>query len=174
MKRMILMCCILVITTGLLLSGVNEQVQYIRNIYNQTNEEITKGNLYKTVVDINADGMSYPAVGTYHPVLTFYFGFSEENPYPDNLRKAILVVDRAAYHEYSEFLYNGYGDLIFAYITGIPNMPEIRFYYYQGNLIKIIEDSKSFTSFNSDQINYSNTVQKQGEGLIDIFSKLFF
>lgn len=174
MRRFSLIIGLFFIITGLLSAGVTEQVQNIRDIYNQTNEEINSGELYKTVVDINADGLSYPAVGVYHPVLTFYFGFSEENPYPDNLRKAMLVVDRAAYHEYSEFLYDGYGELIFAYVTGNPMMPEMRFYYHNGDLIKIIEDSKSFTSFNSEQKNYSNTIFEQGENLNQIFSKLFF
>ncbi len=157
-----------------LLAGVQEQVQYIRDIYEQTNEEIESGELYRTVVDINADELSYPAVGNYHPLLTFYFGFSEENPYPDNLRKAILVVDRAAYHEYTEFLYDGYNNLIFIYVTGRPNIPEMRFYYYHGELVKIVQESDSFTSFSSEQVDQSSSFKDQGERLIDTFQRLFF
>ena len=164
----------LVLFSSCLFAGVQEQVQYIRDIYDWTNEEIDKEELYKTVVDVNTDGLSYPAVGTYHPYLTFYFGFSEENPYPDNLRKAILTVDRAAYHEYSEFLYDGFGNLIFVYMTGRPAEPEMRFYYYQGELIKIVEDSSNYSSFSSEQIDRGNSVQNQGEELIVTFLRLFY
>ncbi|MCD4775949.1 MAG: hypothetical protein K8S15_07845 [Candidatus Aegiribacteria sp.] len=164
----------LLLCTSCLYAGVQEQVQYIRDIYSQTNEEVDNGELYKTVVDVNTGGLSYPAVGTYHPLLTFYFGFSEENPYPDNLRKAILIVDRAAYHEYSEFLYDGFGNLIFVYMTGIPQKPEMRYYYYQGELIKVVEDSSDYTSFNSEQVDRSNSVQDQSETLIGTFNRLFY
>ncbi len=174
MKTALLYVISLILYSSCLFAGAQEQVQYIRDIYGQTNEEIDNEELYKTVVDVNTGGLSYPAVGTYHPLLTFFFGFSEENPYPDNLRKAILIVDRAAYHEYSEFLYDGFGNLIFVYITGKPEEPEMRFYYYQGELIKIIEDSSDYTSFNAEQIDRSNSVQNQGENLIGTFSRLFY
>ncbi len=167
-----------VLTCGLLFAhlhgGVQEQVQYIRDIYEQTNEEIERGDLYRTTVDINADELSYPAVGTYHPVLDFYFGYSEENPYPDNLRKAILVVDRAAYHEYSEFLYDGYNNLIFVYVTGSPEMPEMRFYYSQGDVVKIVQESESLTSFTTEQMDLSRSFYDKGERLVDTFHRLFF
>ncbi|MCK4806181.1 MAG: hypothetical protein KAT09_00970 [Candidatus Aegiribacteria sp.] len=174
MKTALFSVISLVLYSSCLFAGVQEQIQYIRDIYAWTNEEIEKEELYKTVVDVNTEGLSYPAVGTYHPLLTFYFGFSEENPYPDNLRKAILIVDRAAYHEYSEFLYDGYGNLIFVYMTGRPVEPEMRFYYYQGELIKIVEDSSDYYSFNFEQIDHSNSVQNQGEELIGTFLRLFY
>jgi len=163
----------MVLSTGIF-AGVSEQVDDIRNIYDHTNQEIENGDLYRTVVDINADELSYPAVGDYHPVLTLYFGFSEQNPYPDNLRKAVLIVDRAAYHEYSEFLYDGYNRLIFAYITGQPDYAEMRFYYYYGELIKVMEGSDSYTSFSAEQLEHSESIQRQGEGLLTTLQRLFY
>jgi hypothetical protein len=160
--------------SAILWAGVEDQVQYIRDIYQQVNDEIDAGDLYRTVVDVNIDGKSYPAVGIYHPVLTFYFGFSEEEPYPDNLMKAHLVVDRSAYHEYTEFLYNGYGALIFVYVTGRPDMPETRFYYDQGQLIKLVDDSGSYTSFDADQLTNAATFMYQGEQMVNTFTRLFY
>ncbi|MCD4701530.1 MAG: hypothetical protein K8S24_06705 [Candidatus Aegiribacteria sp.] len=172
--KVLLIVVFLVLLPAGLFAGVEDNVQYIRDIYRQTNEEIDNGELYRTIVDINVDGLSYPAVGTYHPVLTLYFGFSEEEPYPDNLRKAILVVDRAAYHEYSEFLYDGYGDLIFVYVTGQPNMPEMRFYYHLGELIKIVQGSDSYTDFITEQLELSTSFQNQGASLENTFQRLFY
>jgi len=174
MRILILNAVLLVLISTGLYADVPEQVQYIRDIYSQTNEEIENGELYRTVIDINADELSYPAVGIYHPVLTLYFGFSEEEPYPDNLRKAVLIVDRSAYHEYSEFLYDGYGRLIFAYLTGQPDYPEMRFYYYLGELVRIVEGSETFSAFSTEQLEYSGTVQRRGEGLVDTFQRLFY
>jgi hypothetical protein len=174
MKTMLLLVISLLVLSSSVFADVTEQVDDIRNIYDHTNQEIENGELYRTEVDINADGLSYPAVGIYHPVLTLYFGFSEENPYPDNLRKAVLIVDRAAYHEYSEFLYDGYGRLIFAYIAGQPDYPEMRFYYYYGELIKVIEGSDSFTTFSTEQLELSERFQRQGEGLTTTLQRLFY
>ncbi len=64
--------------------------------------------------------------------------------------------------------------LIFVYMIGRPEEPEMRFYYYQGELIKIVEDSSDYSSFNSEQIDRSNSVQNQGENLIGTFSRLFY
>ena len=174
MKTLMVNAVLLILISTVLHADNSEQVQYIRDIYNQTNEEIDSGELYRTVVDINADELPYPAVGIYHPVLTLYFGFSEEEPYPDNLRKAVLVVDRAAYHEYSEFLYDGYGRLIFAYLTGQPDYPEMRFYYYLGELVRIVEGSETFSAFSTEQQEYSGTVQRMGEGLVNTLRILFY
>jgi hypothetical protein len=153
---------------------LDDQIQYIRDVYRDTNRDIDENGLYRTVVDVNADEMSYPAVGIYHPVLTLFFGFSEENPYPDNLRIAHLTVDRSAYHEYYEFLYDGFGRLIFVYASGVPDLPESRFYYSQGQLLMVIQDSVSITDFSPDEMELGNRYFNQGESLLDIFRGLSF
>ncbi len=153
---------------------LDDQIQYIRDVYRDTNRDIDEGDLYRTVVEVNADELPYPAVGIYHPVLTLFFGFSEENPYPDNLRVAHLTVDRSAYHEYSEFLYDGYNNLIFVYVSGVPDMPETRLYYSQDQLLMMIQDSVNITEFSQEEIELGDRFFRQGQSILDTFLKLFY
>ena len=166
--------CVLLLAACAVQASVEEDVQYIRSVYGDVGEQIENGELYRTSVEINADGLSYPAVGVYHGMLDFYFGFAEESPYPDNLMKAVLTMERSAYEEYTEFLYNGYGDLIFVYATGQPNMPEMRFYYKSGEVFRIVEGSETLHSFDDQQLEYADRFMRQGTDLVETLQRLFF
>lgn len=88
--------------------------------------------------------------------------------------KAHLVVDRAACHEYTECLDDGYGELIFVYVIGRPDMAETRFYYDQGELIKLVDDSGIHTSFGSEQLELAATFTYRGEQMMNTFQRLFY
>ena len=134
---------ILIILAGCALPVGGQQydkpVEAIRRQSQQINEQIAEseraeeGNgIYCNELVINKRNKSWPAVGIYRTVISFYytFGDREQNPYPNRLLKITVTTNRSARHEYAEYIFNPTGRLIFYYERDSENLQSERRYYF--------------------------------------------
>jgi len=139
MSKIILFFTCSILFSALLFSSSSD-IEEIRTLYYQVSENITEGDhYYITEVNVNKDNMSYPAVGVYNPVITFYWDYLGAEAYPKKIVKIIMNINRSAYQEYYEFLLNRDQEVIFCMTSGLPNTSDQRFYFKEGKLIRYIE-----------------------------------
>jgi len=133
--------CVLLVIAG---SMYAESIGEIRELYSDVKEMIESGEqLYRTELEINSEGMMYPAVGIYGRSFDFYWGLNPED-YPSGRLLFISVESQyAAVEEYEEFLYSHSGELVFCFRSGGYEMTEERFYFDHGSLIRYIQDGET-------------------------------
>jgi hypothetical protein len=157
------------------------KVEEIRRIYQQTNEQLAEAEksfaesrIYLSELIVNKGGTMYPAVGTFRSTIKFYytFGNREENPYPNRLLKIMVLTDRSANTESSEYLFSRAGQLIFYFEKSTyETATESRFYFSNGKVISILRGQKSADIKSRQEIAASRAVQAQAEKLVGIFNR---
>lgn len=173
MNKLLLFFISSILLTTLLFSS--SDIEEIRAIYYQVSENITEGDYYYiTEVNVNKDNMSYPAVGVYNSVITYYWDYLGAEAYPEKIVKIILKINRSAYEEYYEFLLNRDHEVIFCMTSGIPNTSDQRFYFKEGKLIRYIEGDNIFDTFTSEHRSYAKTITEMTDNLSKLFSYTFY
>jgi len=117
----------------------DKPVAEIRRLSQQINEQIAESErveesngIYCNELVINKRDKSWPAVGIYRTVISFYytFGDREQNPYPNRLLKITVTTNRSDRHEYAEYIFNPTGRLIFYYERDSESLHSERSYYF--------------------------------------------
>ena len=160
---------------------MDAKIEEIRRIYKQTNEQISaaeksfaESTIFMTELVVNKGGTMYPAVGTFRNTIKFYYtyGDREENPYPNRLLKVTVATNRAANHEWSEYLFDPSGRLIFYYEKmGEDKEAESRFYFASGKIIRIQRGQRIADINSRQELAAPGAVQAQADKLVEIFKR---
>lgn len=128
-------------------------------------------NIYLTELAVNKNNGSYPAVGVYRPVVKFYYtyGDREREPYPNRLLKIVLAIDRSDRKEYSEFLFNDAGQLVF-YLRRMEGT-ERRLYFVAQKPIRLEENGKVLSMRTRSRAATVATVLKERANLVAMFRR---
>lgn len=146
------------ITLATASAQTDRRIEEIRALYQETNDKIAESeadgetsSTYLTELIVNKNNGSYPAVGVYRSVVKFYYtyGNREKNPYPERLLKIMVTTSRAARTEYSEYLLNARGQLVF-YFERKENI-EKRFYFAAERPIQLMIADKQFAIEQKDR-----------------------
>lgn len=139
----------------------------IREHYGEVKEMIENGEqLYRTDLEINSNGLMYPALGSYGRSFQFYWDLDEEN-YPSSRLLFISVNSQyAAVEEYEEFLFDRSGELEFYFSSGGYEMEEKRYYFDGGALFRY--------SINGESSNHpDDEAAAEGERILIESERLF-
>jgi hypothetical protein len=128
-------------------------------------------NIYLTELAVNKNNGSYPAVGVYRPVAKFYYtyGDREKEPYPNRLLKIVVTLDRSDRQEYSEFVFDESGQLVF-YLEKKDDV-ERRVYFAAGRPIRFEQDGRVLSLRTRSQAAIVATVLKEKVNLLEIFRR---
>lgn len=155
-----------------------QRVEAIKKIYQKTNEAIAlseqspdASTTFLTELTVNKNLSPYPAVGIYKTVAKFYytFGDREVNPYPDRLMKIVLSTDRSDRKEYSEFLFDEAGQLVF-YAEKKDDV-ERRLYLTSERPIRLQQAELSLPLRSRAHSEFVATVMKEKTNLVAIFRR---
>lgn len=155
-----------------------QRIEAIKKIYQKANEVIAlseqspdASTTFLTELTVNKNLSPYPAVGIYKTVARFYytFGDREKNPYPDRLLKIILSTDRSDRKEFSEFVFDQAGQLVF-YFEKKDDI-ERRLYLTSERLIRLQEGERSLRLETRSQAAMVATVLKEKANLVAIFRR---
>jgi hypothetical protein len=159
----------------------DKRVEEIRSIYQETNEQIAaaeknfpESTIFLTELAVNKGGTMYPAVGTFRNTIKFYYtyGDREKNPYPDRLLKITVSTDRAAHREWSEYLFDQSGQLIFYYEKmGAGAEDESRFYFASDKIIRIMRGQRVADINSRQELAAPKAVQAEADKLVAIFRR---
>ena len=159
----------------------DKRIEEIRRIYQETNDSIAEAEkhfaestIFLTELVVNKGGTMYPAVGNFRNTVRFYYAYGnrEENPYPNRLLKITVSTKRAAHHEWSEYLFNGAGQLIFYYEKmGEEEQAESRFYFSAGKIIRIQRGQRIADINSRQELAAPKAVQAQADKLVAIFQR---
>ena len=157
----------------------DKRVEDIRRIYQETNEQISaaeknfaESTIFLSELVVNKGGTMYPAVGNFRNTIKFYYAYGnrEENPYPNRLLKITVSTNRAAQHEWSEYLFDQAGRLIFYYEKmGEELETESRFYFASGKTIRIQRGQRIMDINSRQELAAPKAVQAQARKLVVIF-----
>ena len=139
----------------------DKRIIEIRRVSEQTNAQIEGSETYCSELVVNKNDKSWPAVGTYKVVYTFYFTFGdrEKDPYPNRLVKATIEVNRAGRQSFEEFLFNRNGQLIFHVATDDGETQ--RFYFDSGKLIRAMTGQRIVTNPSRQLVESVHLEQKR-------------
>lgn len=115
------------------------RIQDIRDLYFQTNAEIEAGGFYTTVVNMNSEDLSFPAVGVFVRTTTFHWLAEPWNTPANRLVKATVSSEVSAAREYAEYLYDDSGRLVFCFVEGGYDEVEHRYYFSDGRLVRFMD-----------------------------------
>jgi hypothetical protein len=159
----------------------DKRIEDIRVIYQETNDSIAaaeknfaESTIFLTELVVNKGGTMYPAVGTFRNTIRFYYtyGNREENPYPNRLLKITVSTDRAAQREWSEYLFDLAGRLIFYYEKMSEEADaESRFYFSSGKIIRIQRGQRIADINSRQELAAPKAVQAQADKLVAIFKR---
>jgi len=150
-------------------------IEEIKTLYYQISEKISEGkHYYITEVNVNRENMSYPAVGVYNSLITYYWDYQAEEVKPQKIVKIIMKINRAAYEEYYEFLLNREQEIIFCMTSGLPNTEDQRFYFKDSKLIRYIVGENIFDSINQELRDNAKTITEISENMIKLFTFTFY
>lgn len=157
----------------------DKQINLIKKIYQETNEKVAEceaegeySTTFLSEMVVNKNNSSYPAVGIYKSTIKFYYtyGDREENPYPNTLLKIVVLTNRSSQNEYSEYLFNPAGQLIFYYEKNEENPQDERRFYFSGEkLIKSLKGEKATNISGREQVQAVRTILNGKRKLIGIF-----
>lgn len=147
------------------------EISDIREHYTAVKEMIESGEqLYRSDLEINSEGMMYPAVGIYGRSFDFYWDLNPED-YPSGRLLFISVESQySAVEEYEEFLYSYSGELVFCFRSGGYEMTEERFYFHCGSLIRYIQDGESTDSPDDGTREEGERILLESERLYQAFN----
>lgn len=159
----------------------DKRVEEIRRIYQETNEQISAAEkdfstsaIFLTELIVNKGGTMYPAVGIFSNTIKFYYAYGdrEENPYPNRLLKITVSTNRSANREWSEYLFDRAGKLIFYYEKmGEESEAESRFYFASGKIIRIQRGQRIADINSRQELDAPKAVQAQADKLVEIFQR---
>jgi len=178
--RKILGCLTLLGAFVLMVSAQTEKrIEEIKKIYRETTEKIAEceaqgeySTTYLSELVVNKNNGSYPAVGIFSSDFKFYYtyGDREKNPYPNNLLKITVTTKRSAQTEFSEYLFNPSGQLIFYYEKMDENPEnERRFYFASEKLIKSLKGEKNTSINGREEIAAVKTILSDKRKLAEMF-----
>lgn len=157
----------------------DKSIGEIRRIYRETNERIEaaaknfpESSIFLTELIVNKGGTMYPAVGIFRSTVKFYFTFGdrEENPYPNRLLKITVLANRAARQEWSEYLFDPAGQLIFQYEKkGEGREDERRYYFASGKLIALTIGQKDADVNSREALDSAAAALGVKEKLVGLF-----
>ncbi|MFA6619494.1 MAG: hypothetical protein WCT23_10625, partial [Candidatus Neomarinimicrobiota bacterium] len=126
--------------------------------------------MYLSELEINSEGMMYPALGTYGRDFDFYWDLDPED-YPASRLLFISVESQyAAVEQYEEFLFNHSGELVFYYSSGGYDMQEERFYFNSGSLQRFILDDESTDRPDEETRRRGEEITMEAEGYARAFN----
>ena len=177
--NILLVIVIIVGATGTLRAQKDsaETIEQIRRIYNQTTDRIAaaeknfpESDVFFSELIVNKGGTMYPAVGIFRSVYEFYYtyGDREKDPYPNRLLKVSVSTKRSAMREYSEYLYDEAGNLIF-YFEKLSDEPEVRIYFVGNRIVRFQRGDKIVGKNGREEISAAKAVQTQAAGIVEIF-----
>lgn len=170
----IILLCGVILTVS---AQTDKKIAEIQNIYNETNEKVFEceengeySSVFLSELVVNKNNGSYPAVGIYKTVFKFYytFGDREKNPYPYRLLKITISTNRSARKEYSEYLFNSSGQLIF-YFEKNDDEAERRFYFASEKLIKSLSGEKMVNINGRKELEAVKIFLNEKKKLVGIF-----
>ena len=128
-------------------------------------------NIYLTELAVNKSNGSYPAVGVYRPVAKFYYtyGDREKEPYPNRLLKIVVAVARSDRHEYSEFVFNESGEMVF-YLDK-KDERERRVYFARDRAIYFEQDGRPLPLRTRTHAAFAAMAVKDKTNLVAIFRR---
>ena len=153
------------------------RVAEIRKLTEKINEQIAQSEqspdtstTFLTELTVNKNLSPYPAVGIYKTVVRFYytFGDREEEPYPNRLLKIINATDRSNRKEYSEFVFDEAGKLIFYFEKQEDG--ERRLYFAAEKPIRFQQGERSL-GLNKERAAIVTAVLKEKANLVEMFRR---
>ncbi|HKR21973.1 MAG TPA: hypothetical protein VJS17_05220 [Pyrinomonadaceae bacterium] len=156
----------------------DRRIEAVNRLRAKVDEDITKSeaepeysNIYLTELAVNKNNGSYPAVGVYRPVARFYYtyGDREKEPYPNRLLKIVVTVARSDAHEYSEFVFNESGQMVF-YLDKKDDM-ERQVYFAAGRAIRFEQDGRVLSLGTQSRTAIIAGILKENVRLVAIFRR---
>jgi hypothetical protein len=160
MKRLLFVPIFILFGTALVFSQTDhsKQIKKIREFYTSISTEIEKiekdeeaakfSDLAVNELVVNKLNRSWPAVGNYSVVYSFYYKRVGEEHYPDHLVKATIKTQSSARSYYREFVFGNDGKIVFSYDKSEDN-PEQRIYFKNGDFLEYRDGSKTTVSKDS-------------------------
>lgn len=179
-SKQILWSPILILLAGTILtvSGQTDaRIEAINKISNEANEKIAEceangeySSTFLTELIVNKNNGSYPAVGIFKTVFKFYYtyGNREKDPYPNRLLKITVTTNRSNRKEYSEYLFNPAGQLIFFFAKN-DEAAERRYYFSLEKLIRSQKDEKTVNIKSRQEIAAVNAILREKRKMESIF-----
>lgn len=179
MKRSIVILAIVLLVCGTAFSqSGSRSVEAIQKLVEKINEDIARSeqepeysNIYLTELAVNKGNGSYPAVGTYRPVVKFYYtyGDREKDPYPNRLLKIVVDIDRSDRKEHAEFVFNESEQMVF-YLEKKDDV-ERRVYFAAGGAIRFEQDGRVLSLRGRSRTAIVAAVIKDNAKLVAIFRR---
>ena len=153
----------------LVFAQTEKQIDAIKKIYAETGEKIKECEengeyslVFLSQFSVNKNSGSYPAVGIFNSVFKFYYtyGDREKNPYPDRLLKINVETKRSNRVEYSEYLFDPAGKLIF-YFEKNDADAERRVYFSAEKPIRSLSGEKAANLNSREEIEMVKAILKE-------------
>jgi hypothetical protein len=158
---------------------VDSRIERIRRITTQINEQVAESErveegtgIYCNELIVNRGDKSWPAVGIYRTVVSFYytFGDREKNPYPNRLLKITLNTQRSDRIEHAEYIFDPAQQLIFYYEKdGDDPASERRYYLASERVIRAMKGQRTIGLRNRDEVEKVSMVLKEKNRLKSMF-----
>jgi hypothetical protein len=158
------------------LAQTGGRVAEIKRLSQKIDEEIAQSEqspeastLFLTELVVNKNLSPYPAVGIYKTILRFYytFGDREKDPYPNRLLKITNSTDRSNRKEYSEFVFDEGGKLVFYFEK--QDQGERRLYFAAERPIRFQQGERSLSLKNRERAVIVSAVLKEKAKLGELF-----
>lgn len=174
MRRILFLFLIFILVFPLILNSRDDSdIDKIRQIYNETNENISLKQLYCNEFILNRDNLPVSAVGNYQETVQFYYT-SNEMLGTYELKKIIIKGEHSIVRTYAEFVYNEKMDFIFYYYrfhNGQGDTAESRCYFKDNKLLRLIDNDDIIDDIDNKYDEYRDAIIKRSEKLQTFFSK---
>ena len=186
--KFVMLTFVLFFSASAVVSAQDKAVERIKRLYQEIGEKIelsengtedsSVAGIFCSEIVVNRNKHIWPVVGNYELTYRFYFELShnEGHPYPDRLRKVVMMSSMSARSYYSEYLFDELGFLVF-YFTK-PNEPPIGdeperveqlIYFVAGRPIRIINGQKTIDAITAKDLAMARGVVSTSRQI-----KLFF
>jgi len=176
-----LLLVVIILSGWVLQVGAQEEdrrIAEIRRLSTQVSEQIAESErnaegsgVYCNELVVNKGDKSWPAVGIYKTVFSFYytFGDREKDPYPNRLLKVTVTTNRSNRHEYAEFLFNPAGQLIFYFDKSEDGSQDRRYYFASNRLIRQMRGERVVAMNAREALRVAKRVFSEEKKLKQIF-----
>lgn len=116
------------------LTAIRAQVAEVDRTIAESEGHGEYSSIFRNELVLNRFGNPWPAVGIYQKTVRFYYtyGDREVDPYPSRLLRITVTTKRSDRREYSEYVFDPAGALVFALESEGENAADARRFYFAG------------------------------------------
>lgn len=146
-----------------------------RQVDDQILESETQGeysSIFRNELVLNQRSNPWPAVGIYQKAVRFFytFGDREKNPYPDRLLKITVTTERSNRSEYSEYVFDEAGQLVYCVeAEDVDAVNGTRFYFAGGRLIAAYSGPREMSIRDRSMVEAAQSARLESRKLVAIF-----